>query len=154
VVDVVGANAVNTDLAVVPVTNAAGGSSNVAASAPTDINGVVLRRPSSTSRLLSAAASVNATVVKASPGALFKIQGTNANAAKRYLKLYDKATAPASTDTPVMTLELAASAAFSFDFQHHWFATGIGYRITTAAADNDTGALTAGDILCMNVSYA
>lgn len=153
-VDVVGGNTVNTDSAVVPVTNAAGGTSNAAASAPIDITGIALRRPNATSRLLSAAASVNATVVKASPGALFKIQGTNANAAKRYLKLYDKATTPASTDTPVMTLELAASAAFNFDFQHHWFAAGIGYRITTAAADNDTGVLTSGDILCLNVSYA
>jgi hypothetical protein len=106
------------------------------------------------SRLLSAAASVNATIVKASAGAVKGIQGYNARATPVFLKLYNKATAPAQTDTPVKTLYIPATAAFAFDFPRGvLFAAGIGYRLTTAAADADTGALTAGDIICLNVDY-
>lgn len=114
-------------------------------------------KPNSTSRLLSAAASTNPTSVKASAGNLHRVRGNNANAAKRYLKFYNKATAPTvGTDTPVLTFELAASAPFDIDLgaRGQFFSTGIAYAITTAAADADTGVLTAGDITCMNITYA
>lgn len=110
----------------------------------------------SVSRLLSAAASVNATVVKASMGRVYKITGRNAaTTTTLYIKLYNKATAPAATDTPVATI-----AVYSGDFNIDLgpiglsFSAGISYRITGAAADDDTTALTAGDIVCMNVFYA
>jgi len=108
-------------------------------------------------RLLSAAANTNPTLVKASAGRVYKIQGYNAAAAVRYLKLYNKATAPSvGTDTPVITLALQPSAAFALDFANigFYFATGIGFGLTVASADNDTTALTAGDIVGMNVFYA
>ena len=109
----------------------------------------------SVKRLVSAATTVNPTVVKASGGRVYKITGQNAAAAVRYIKLYNKATAPAETDTPVITLAVAASLPFEFDFGDIglYFDTGIGYRLTGANADADTTALTAADILSLNVFY-
>lgn len=52
-------------------------------------------------RLLASAATTNATSVKTSVGRLAQIRGYNAGAAGRYLKLYNKASAPTvGTDTP------------------------------------------------------
>lgn len=111
---------------------------------------------SGVSRILSAAASTNATVAKASPGTLFRFSGYNANAAARYLKFYDKATAPTvGTDVPVMTAYLPALTAFSMDIPSGLsFAAGISYALTTGVADADTGALTAADVLALNVVYS
>ncbi len=112
---------------------------------------------SSVSKLPSAAASTNPTVVKASAGRLYKIRGYNASAAVRYLKLYNKATAPTvGTDVPVVTISLKAADAFDVDFVNigQFFATGIGYALTTGAADNDTGALTLADVTGLNLWFA
>ena len=106
----------------------------------------------STVRLLSAAASDNATLVKGSATYLRRITGYNAAAAGRYLKLYDKATAPASTDTPRKTYYLPATLAFALDLDDY-FLTGLGFRLTVGNADNDATNLTAGDILGLNVDY-
>lgn len=106
----------------------------------------------STYRNLSAAASDNAALVQAGETTLRSIIGYNAAAAGRYLKLYDKVSAPTSSDTPVMTIYLPATAAFALDFQRR-FALGLGIRITTGGPDNDTGALTAADILGLNIGY-
>ena len=108
----------------------------------------------SVKRLVSAAATVNPTIVKASGGRVYKITGENAAAAVRYIKLYNKATAPAETDTPVATFAVAASLPFEFTFDAGlYFSAGIGYRLTTLNADADTTALTAADILSLNVFY-
>ena len=108
----------------------------------------------SVKRLVSAAATANPTVVKASGGRVYKMTGQNAAAAIKYIKLYNKATAPAATDTPVATFAVAASAPFSIEFDAGlYFGTGIGYRLTGANADDDATALTAGDILSFNVFY-
>jgi len=114
-----------------------------------------VKKPVAVARIVSAAASTNATVAKASAGDVFKIIGYNAAAALRYIKLYNKATAPTvGTDTPVMTLTIPASSAFDIDLYSLYFATGIGFAFTTAGADADTGALTAGDITGFNLVYA
>lgn len=155
------------------IETAVGVSSSAGAAAGSNTQGVLLVRAylelfngvswdqvtksNSTSRLLSAAASTNATSVKASAGNVYRIRGENTNAAKRYLKLYNKASAPTvGTDTPVLTFVLAATAPFDIDLGAlgHYCSTGIAYAITTAAADSDTGALTAGDVACMNITYA
>lgn len=110
----------------------------------------------SITRLLSAAASTNATLVKGSAGKLAKITGYNAAAAVRYLKLYNKATEPTvGTDTPVATIAIAPSKEFVIDWADIGltFATGIGFGLTTGSADNDTGALTAADVVGLNVYY-
>jgi hypothetical protein len=118
-------------------------------------------KATTTARLLSAAASTNATSVKASAGNVFNIVGTQTNAAARYLKLYNKASAPTvGTDTPIWTFYLPPTAVggglFTLDFgaQPLYFSTGIAYALTTAAADADTGALSAGDVIAMNIAYS
>ena len=118
------------------------------------------RKSSTVARLLSAAASTNATSVKATAGDVFKMVGVNTNAAARYLKLYNKASAPTvGTDTPIATLYLPPSTVdggrfeYNFGAQPHYFSLGIAYALTTAAADADTGALTAGDVIAFNLFY-
>lgn len=109
----------------------------------------------STSRIVSAAASTNATSAKASAGRVYAIQGYNAATSVRYLKIYNKASAPTvGSDTPVKTLALPPSCGFAFDWPNGYsFATGIAYALTTGSADADTGALTSGDVLGLNVDY-
>ena len=112
---------------------------------------------SSIARLPSAAATTNATVVKASAGRVYKIDGYNAAAAVRYIKLYDKATAPTvGTDTPVVTLAIGPSSRIDLDIGliGEYFAAGISYALTTGAPDADTGALTLADIVGLNIWYA
>lgn len=109
-----------------------------------------------TSTLLSAAADTNATSVKGSAGRVFRVSGYNAAAAARYLKFYDKATAPTvGTDTPVRVIALAPTAAFSHSFEGGGlpFTLGIGYGMVTGAANNSTAALTAADVVGLNIDY-
>lgn len=78
-------------------------------------------------------------VVKASEGNLYGWYLYNANASSiRYVKLYNKATAPTSADTPVMTIPLppnsGANVSLTFGAS---FSAGIGIRATTGAADSD-----------------
>ena len=111
--------------------------------------------PASTvSRIPSSANTTNATAAKASAGKLFSVNGYNSTATVTYLKFYDKATAPTvGTDTPVLTLALPASAVFNYDLGGIAFATGIGYGLTTDAANNGTTAVAAGAILGLNVVF-
>lgn len=110
----------------------------------------------SNSRIPSAAGTTNGTVAKASAGRLYKIRGHNAAAAVRYLKLHNSTTVTPGTTAVTHTFALPAGQAFDIDFGliGLYFATGICYSLTTGAADNDTGALTAGDILGLNVIFA
>lgn len=61
-----------------------------------------------------------------------------------YLKLYNKATAPTDSDTPVYTLALAPANAFVLSLVRGLggFSAGIGARATLNAADGDTNAPT------------
>lgn len=111
-------------------------------------------RADSTYRLLTSLNTTNGANIKASAGTVWKIIGNNTVAAKKYLKLYNKATAPTvGTDTPVATFVLLASSSFNIEIPARYFATGIGIAITGAAADNDTTAIGAGDIECLNLFY-
>jgi hypothetical protein len=113
------------------------------------------RVPTAASRIPSSANTTNATAAKASAGALSSVNGYNSSASVTYLKFYNKATAPTvGTDTPVLTLALPALSVFSYDLGGLAFATGIGYGLTTDAADNGTTAVAAGAILGLNVVYA
>lgn len=97
----------------------------------------------------NSAATTNATVVKGSAGTLYGITATNTNAATRYLKLYNKATAPTvGTDVPVITIAIPAtgSVALPIGPMGHRFATGIGLATTTGAADSDTAAVAANEV--------
>jgi hypothetical protein len=104
------------------------------------------------------AASTNATSLKASAGQIYGIQVFNVNAAARYLKLYNKATAPTvGTDTPVKTIMIPGNTAGA-GAVIAWppgiaFGTGIAYALTTGIADSDTGAVAASELV-VNIDYA
>lgn len=108
------------------------------------------------SRLLSSAATTNATIVKAAPGYVKAIALYNAAGSARYLKFYNKGTTPTvGTDTPFLTYYIPAGGMWFIDRPEGvFFDVGISFAITGAAADADTTAIAAGDILCMNVEYA
>ena len=115
-----------------------------------------VKKPSSISRIVSSANTTNATSAKASAGDVFFISAYNSNAAVRYLKLYNKASAPTvGTDTPVMTIALVPSTGFVLDLPSPLhFSTGIAYALTTGSADADSTAVGAADILGLNIGYA
>jgi hypothetical protein len=107
----------------------------------------------SISRKLSAA-STNATNVKASAGQVYAVHCMNTNAALRYLKLYDKASAPTvGTDTPVITVPLPTNAPVVIQPACGIaFANGIGFAMTTGIADSDATAVAANEIV-LNLLY-
>lgn len=96
---------------------------------------------------------VTGQVVKGSAGNLYAIHAINTNASARYLKIYNKATAPSESDTPVFTFSLPQGGSNIFlGDPGVSFATGIGVRATTAIADNDTGAPGSNEVV-VNLSY-
>lgn len=107
---------------------------------------------------LISAASTNATSVKASVATLYGIQVYNTNAAARYLKLYNKASAPTvGTDTPVKVITIpgstiGAGSNVSIPSVGVAFGTGLAFALTTGAADSDTGAVAANEIIT-NLDY-
>lgn len=107
----------------------------------------------SISRVISAA-TTNATSVKASAGQVYGWYISNVNAAARYVKLYDKASAPTvGTDTPVMTLMIPATGGTNVEFGNGIaFGTGIALAITTAVTDADTAPVAANEIV-VNLLY-
>lgn len=108
-----------------------------------------------TSRIASAAATNNATVVKAAAGRVYRASLYNAAATPRYLKFYNKATAPnPAADTPVWTEYLPATSKTVIDFQGLVFSAGISLALVTGAGDTDNTSLTLADILALNVSYS
>ena len=93
-------------------------------------------------------------VVKASAGQLYALWVANQANAARYLKAYNKATAPTQADTPVFTIPIPALAAgtIAIPTVGDAFSAGISLRASTAIADNDTGAPSPNDVV-VKVSY-
>ena len=96
---------------------------------------------------LVGANTTNATVVKSTSGKVFGYIVNNVNAAARYLKLYDKATAPTvGTDTPKMTIMIPAASTQTFFMRDGVeFTSGISFATTTGLVDSDTGAISANE---------
>ena len=92
---------------------------------------------------------VTGDVVKASPavvtgGDFFNNHATDA----RFVKLYNKATAPDETDTPKRTYRVPAKGGVTFSKAIGVkFSLGLSVRVTTGVADNDTGAPGANDVI-------
>lgn len=110
-----------------------------------------------TSHKLVSAATTNATSLKASPGQIGYIFCSNVNAAQRYLKLYNKASAPSvGSDTPVHTLIIpgnTAGAGHSLPVPAGIeFTTGIAYALTTEATDAGTTGVALSEIV-VNIGY-
>lgn len=104
---------------------------------------------------LISANTTNGTSVKAAPGVVTSIVASNTNAAVRYLKLYDKASAPTvGTDTPKQVYALPAGGCVSIPLSSPLqFEAGIAFATTTGAADSDTAAVAANEII-VNLGYA
>lgn len=108
-----------------------------------------------TTHHLISAATTNATSVKASAGTVNQIIVNNTNAAVRYLKLYNKASAPTvGTDTPVLTLAIPAGSVqhVTLGSRGLRLGTGIAYALTTGIAVADTGAVAASEH-AVHISY-
>jgi hypothetical protein len=96
----------------------------------------------------NSAASTNAKNIKAAAGDIRSISVMNASAALKYLRLYNKATAPVpGTDTPAIVIALPATSSKEIDFSlGKPFSLGIGMAITGAAAVLDATAVAVGDV--------
>lgn len=97
----------------------------------------------------NSAATTNSTLVRAGAAQVFHIVATNVSASTRYLKIYDKATAPTvGTDVPILTFPIAASSFISIPstLSGIYFSLGLGFALTGAAADTDTTAIAANDV--------
>jgi hypothetical protein len=103
---------------------------------------------------VKSAATINATVLKAAPGAIFDIVLMNHDTTPHFLKLYDKASAPdPSADAALLkgTFRIGGTTAaegtpaihFKYGLQ---FETGIAYAITAAVTETDETATAADDI--------
>ena len=92
-------------------------------------------------------------IVKAYAGAIFDLSVSNANAAARFLKVYDKATAPTASDTPIRTYYLPPASLTPIPVSDGIkFDNGISLRASTLVADNDNTAPTANDVM-VNIGY-
>lgn len=117
----------------------------------------LMTRTASTPSKLVSASGTNATSLKGSAGTVYAIIAFNLNASPRYLKLYNKATAPTvGSDTPVQVFMIpgnAAGAGFALAPDCGIaFSTGIAYALTTGITDADTGAVAASEIV-VNINY-
>ena len=102
-----------------------------------------------TQSTINSAASTNATSVKASGGTIYGINVSNTGAAARYVKLYNKASAPTvGTDVPVLTIPVATNSIISLDMGAVGLrlGTGIALAITAGSADTDTVAVGASEV--------
>jgi hypothetical protein len=94
---------------------------------------------------LISAASTNATSITSSQTRVYTVYAHNVNAAVRYLKVYDKSTAPTvGTDVPILTLPIpgnTAGAGFVMDSEGFQVSNGLAVALTTGIADSDTGAV-------------
>jgi hypothetical protein len=105
---------------------------------------------SGTSLQLQSAASTNATLVKASAGSVFELTVFNSSAAIVYVKLYNKATAPApATDAALLmdVIPVPASTgrvAVEYGALGKRFPAGIGIAIVNGPTNTDAVAVAVG----------
>ena len=101
------------------------------------------------------AATTNATLVRTGPAQVLHIVATNVSASIRYLKIYNKATAPTvGTDTPILSFPIPAGGFINIPstLSGIYIPLGLGYAITGAAADSDTTVIAANDVKVV-ISY-
>ena len=112
---------------------------------PTSVQSIF---PTPTKFKLTAAATTNATSVKATAGSVKSITLTNLTATVLFFKFYDKAIAPVvGTDIPDFTIAVPASAlpqVVTFPDVGYQCVNGIALAITNLIADTDTTVVTAG----------
>lgn len=101
-----------------------------------------------TAARVKSAASTNATNIKAAAGLLGGYTFYNTTVSPKYVKLYNKASAPTvGTDTPFMTLPIPANGGREISFAIPiTMSVGISYAITGGVADTDTAAVAVDDV--------
>jgi hypothetical protein len=101
------------------------------------------------------AATTNATSVTTAATELFTISVYNANAALRYLKIYNTNVAPTvGTTVPVLVIPLKAGDYTSIAWAKGFYlSTGLAYALTTGAATADTAAVGT-DITGLTLTYS
>ena len=94
-------------------------------------------------------ATTNAVLVKASAGAISHIFASNTTAAWKFVKFYNKATAPVvGTDAPLFVIGIPPNDTLTIPLVMQLrFSLGIGFAITGGAATTDVTATAAGDVL-------
>lgn len=125
-----------------------GGAVSGANPMPTSATGDITGAPQAVSFI--SAATTNATSVKGTPGRMLFGVFFNFAAATRYIKFYDKATAPTvGTDIPVLVLVAGASGVANFPAYAAGvkFNLGIAFAVTVNAAISDTTAVAAQDVV-------
>lgn len=125
------------------------------------ISGTVIANPGATtsggatpySYISAGSANQDSQVIKASAGQTYGWQLFNTTSSARYVKVYDKATAPTSADTPVKRYLVPANGgAVIPQSSGVVFSNGIAFRITQNPADNDATAAATNDVL-VNANY-
>ena len=104
---------------------------------------------------MKSAATTNATIVRAAATVIGSLEAENRSASIRYLKIYNKATAPVvGTDTPLWTIMLPANSvrAVSIPAFGLRLSAGFALAITAGLNDNDVAAVAA-DEISVNWSY-
>lgn len=100
-----------------------------------------------TIKRVTSAATTNSTLVAAGKRRLDRIALTNVAVAAKFIKFYDKATAPTvGTDVPIATFGIPASGNLHLTGLRVYTILGLGFAITGAAPDADTTATAVGDI--------
>lgn len=98
-------------------------------------------------------AQITGSIVKASAGGIFDLSVSNSNAAARFLKLYNLATAPTAASVPIRTYYLPPLSLTPISIPDGInFTVGISLRASTLVADNDNTAPTANDVV-VNIGY-
>lgn len=111
--------------------------------------------PTECYRLSSSLATDNALLIKGTYGVIGKrLTGYNAKTSVVYIKFYDKATLPVVGDTPKLVYPVAPSSVFNIALDDYLMQNGWGIRIVTGAADSDTTAVAAGDILQLMLTFS
>lgn len=107
--------------------------------------------------ILNSAASINNALILTGTSGLQAFYATNIGATVAFVKLYNKATAPAvATDVPAMILPVPAAVSgvpgvctLPIGFSGFRFALGLGIAITGGIADTDNTAVAAGQVKVM-----
>ena len=92
--------------------------------------------------------------IKKSPGQIYGWFLFNTSSAIRYVKLYNKSSAPiVGLDKPFMTIPLPAGGGANVNFTSGiYFSGGIGIGATTGVADSNTSSPADGEII-VNIIY-
>lgn len=91
-----------------------------------------------------------AAVIKATGGQLYGISMGNTGASPVYLRIYNQGTSPGTSDVPVQRFMIPGNANGSGREKLYpvgiQLASGISYRVTTGAADNNDTACAANEV--------